>query len=167
MGKSENYDHIDVGDTSFVSLMSELYNIRGYKASSIMTFDGEILYSNANGAGNKLNLMMPAYNSLFEQACISTEQSGFGSCREASLKTGDDDMLVIRCSGQDCLVGIRLLVLVETGGNVSMTQRKLDQILPLIMKCMVWEPDNLTPLYMKEFFGAKKSVSNAQAEFVQ
>ncbi|NTV13494.1 MAG: hypothetical protein HGA96_06130 [Desulfobulbaceae bacterium] len=135
---------------SVVGLMDKLGEIKGYKASAIMTCEGELLYLNSNccDEGN-LGQLMEVLNGFFERTCSLAEKSGFVSCGEVSLQTGSD-VVVIRCSGQDCLVGIRLLVLVEERGNIAIMRRRLGKLLPLIMQCLTWEPDNLVPLVIKE-----------------
>lgn len=148
--KNDGVELFDVEAASFVGLMNELVDIKGYKASAIMTCEGELLYINSTKyATGNLNLLMEALNGFFEQTCGLAEKSGFVSCGEVSLQTGAD-VVVIRCSGQDCLVGIRLLVLVEDQGNVAIMRRRLGKLLPQIMQCLTWEPDNLVPLFMKE-----------------
>jgi len=160
----EAEDQLDFSEASFVNLMGELHQIKGYRAAAIMTCDGELLYSNATGVSrnNNLTVMMEALNKFFGLACNLTEKSGFDSCGEVSLRTGDE-ILVIRCSGKDCLVGIRLVVCIEDLGNVALLHRRLEQLLPRIMKCLIWEPDNLVPLYMKEFKGAADRMSPVPA----
>lgn len=146
----------DVEAASFVGLMNELVDIKGYKASAIMTCEGELLYLNSTDyATGNLSPLMEALNGFFEQTCDIAEKSGFVSCGEVSLQTGAD-VVVIRCSGQDCLVGIRLLVLVEEQGNVAIMRRRLSKLLPQIMQCITWEPDNLVPLFVKESIWRQK-----------
>jgi hypothetical protein len=108
-------DYVDFGEASFVKLMGELVEIKGYRAAAIMSCDGEVLYSNTNVTANRKNVsvMMGVLNDF-------------------------------------CLVGIRLVVCIESLGNLALLQRRLEQLLPKIMKCLVWEPDNLVPLYLKE-----------------
>lgn len=143
-------EFLDAGTSSFVGLMNELIEIRGYKASAIMTCDGELLYGNSAGhATGNLSFLAEVLNNFFGHACSLAEKSGFVSCGEVSLQTGGD-VVVINCSGQECLVGIRLLVLIEEQGNIVIMRRKLGKLLPQIMKCLTWEPDNLVPLFMKE-----------------
>ncbi len=158
-------DLVDFGEVTFVKLMGELLEIKGYRAAAILTYDGELLYSNASGATKKINLavMMEALNKFFEVACLLTEETGFESCGEVSLRTGDE-IMVIRCSGKDCLVGIRLVVCIEALGNVALLQRRLEVLLPKIMKCLIWEPDNLVPLYMKEIKAGSGRMPEAFAE---
>jgi hypothetical protein len=154
---------LDAGAASFVGLINELSDIRGYKASAIMTYDGELLYSNTNGQVDNydLGVLIEVYNSLFGHACGLSEKSGFASCHEVALRTGDE-IMVIRCSGKDCLVGIRLFVLIEEFGNVALMQRQLGCLLPRLMRCLTWEPDNLVPLYMREAEWRRKSEKISQ-----
>jgi len=152
----------DVEAASFVGLMNELSDIKGYKASAIMTCEGELLYCNSIGcATGDLDLIMRALNGFFEHTCILAEKSGFVSCGEVSLQTGND-VVVIRCSGQECLVGIRLLVLVEDQGNTAIMRRRLGKLLPQIMQCLTWEPDNLVPLFLKENAWRQKGSLSSQ-----
>lgn len=147
----EDVESLDVGTTSFVGLMNELGEIRGYMASAIMAYDGELLYCNTTDRVNNYNLstLMEVSNNLFGKACSLSEKSGFASCGQMALRTGSE-VLVIRCSGKDCLVGIRLFVLIEEQGNVALLHNQLGHLLPRIMRCLTWEPDNLVPLVIHE-----------------
>lgn len=162
--QNDSSEFLELGATSFVGLMNELIDIKGYRAAAIMTYDGELLYSNSNGSvKSNLDVFVEVLNGFFAHTCNLTEKSGFLSCAEVSLRTGEE-VLVIRCSGRDCLVGIRLFVLIEEQSNVAVLQRKLGKLLPRIMQCLTWEPDNLVPLYMKETALREKSNIYSQAE---
>lgn len=156
-------EYLDAGGASFVGLMKELVGIRGYRASAIMGSDGELLYSNTANQDKNHNLSMTfeVLNGFFGEVCSLTEKSGFVSCAEVLLRTGDE-VMVVRCSGENCLVGIRLFVLVEEQGNVVLMQKRLTYLLPLIMRCLTWEPDNLVPLYMREAAWRKRSKKTLQ-----
>lgn len=163
---NEAVDYLDTGAASFVGLMNELVDIRGYRAAAIMSYDGELLYSNSKADlvnNNNYNLckLLEVFNDLFGHACGLSEKSGFVSCTEVALRTGEE-VVVIRCSGKDCLVGIRLFVLIEEQGNVAITQRKLGSLLPRLMRCLTWEPDNLVPLYMREAAWRQKNARIGQ-----
>lgn len=158
----ETVEYLDAGAASFVGLMNELVDIKGYRAAAIMSYDGELLYSNSNTVKeNNYNLsaLFEVFNGLFGHACGLSEKSGFVACNEVALRTGGE-VVVIRCSGKDCLVGIRLFVLIEEQGNVAITQRRLGNLLPRLMRCLTWEPDNLVPLYMREAAWRQKSAGN-------
>jgi len=148
---TEAVEYLDTGAASFVGLMDDLTTIRGYQAAAIMASDGELLYSNTRDLAPNfdLNMTIKVLDGFFGKACDITEKSGFVACTEVSLRTGQE-VMVVRCSGKDCLVGIRLFVLVEEQGNVALMQSKLRHLLPLIMRCLTWDPDNLVPLYMRE-----------------
>ncbi len=158
----EAIEYLDAGAASFVGLMNELIDIKGYRAAAIMSYDGELLYSNSNTVKeNNYNLsaLFEVFNGLFGHACGLSEKSGFVACNEVALRTGEE-VVVIRCSGKECLVGIRLFVLIEEHGNVAITQRRLGNLLPRLMRCLTWEPDNLVPLYMREAAWRQKSAEN-------
>lgn len=161
--ETDTVEYLDAGSVSFVGLMDELIGIRGYRASAIMGSDGELLYSNTTNRDKNydLSMMIEVLNSLFGRVCSLTERSGFVSCAEVALRAGDE-VMVVRCSGENCLVGIRLFVLVEEQGNVALMQKRLTYLMPLIMRCLTWEPDNLVPLYMREAAWRKRSEKIAQ-----
>ena len=162
LNKNDAVELFDVEAASFVGLMHELVDIKGYKASAIMTCEGELLYCNSTGgATSNLSLLMGVLNGFFAHTCSLAEKSGFVSCGEVSLQTGTD-VVVIRCSGQECLVGIRLLVVVEDQGNIAIMRRRLGKLLPQIMQCITWEPDNLVPLFVKESAWRQKDSMAAQ-----
>jgi len=143
---------VDLGEESFDKIMGELHEIKGYRAAAIMTYDGELLYSNGTAASNENNnlaIMLENLNEFFGLACILTEMTRFDSCAGVSLRTGDE-IMVIRCCARDCLAGIRLVVCIEERGNVALLQRRLELLLPRIMKYLGWEPDDPASLYMKE-----------------
>lgn len=156
--ESREVEYLDAGPASFLGLINELSDLYGYKASAITTYEGELLYSNAAGLLNNrdLSVLIEGYNRLFGHACGLSEKSGFVCCTEMVLRSGRE-MVVIRCSGKECLVGIRLLVLIEEQGNLAITQRRLGNLLPRLMKCLTWEPDNLVPLYLHENAGLQGS----------
>lgn len=162
----ENGEYLDTGAASFVGLMNELVDIKGYRAAAIMSYDGELLYSNSHAErvnGYNLSTLFEVFNDLFGHACGLSEKSGFVACTEVALRTGEE-VVVIRCSGKECLVGIRIFVLIEEQGNVAITQRRLGNLLPRIMRCLTWEPDNLVPLYMREAAWRQKSEEMAQGK---
>jgi hypothetical protein len=141
----------DCDQTTFIDLMGELSSLKGYRAAAIIADDGELLYSNSVGRENNhnLNKLIRELNSVFIDTYGITEKAGFISCSEMSLRT-DREVIAIHCSGKDCLVGIRVFTLVEVESNVGFVQRQLRNLLPKIMKCLTWNPDNLVPLYMRE-----------------
>lgn len=162
--ENENVEYFDAGAASFVGLMNELVDIKGYRAAAIMSYEGELLYSNSNAArvnNYNMNTLFEVFNDLFGHACGLSEKSGFIACTEVALRTGEE-VVVIRCSGKDCLVGIRLLVLIEEQGNVAITQRRLGNLLPRLMRFLTWEPDNLVPLYMREAAWRQKNTKIVQ-----
>jgi hypothetical protein len=141
----------DCEETSFVDLMAELTSLNGYRAAAILTDDGELLYSNTAYRENDYNLnkLVKELNTFFLDTHDLTEKAGFITCSELSLKT-DREVVAIHCSGKDCLVGIRVFTLVEAESNVAFIQRQLRHLLPKILKCLTWDPDNLVPLYMHD-----------------
>lgn len=144
-------DCFDCEQTSFIDLMTELSSLNGYRAAAILTDTGELLYSNTASRENACNLdqLVKDLNAFFMDTHEIAEKAGFINCSELSLRT-DREVVAIHCSGKDCLVGIRIFTMVEAESNVSFIQRQLRSLLPRILKCLTWDPDNLVPLYMRE-----------------
>jgi hypothetical protein len=92
---------------------------------------------------------MKVLNNLFAYTSNHTDNSGFGSCTEMSLNTGDG-IVFIRCSCKESLLGVRVFVLMEEEGNIAILHRQLEKLLPRLMHCLTWEPDNFLPLYLRE-----------------
>lgn len=143
----QSAENFDQGSTSFKDLMGRLLAIKGYKASAILTSDGEVLYdSTPPGTSGNFGAWLEVFNSLFDHTCCLSESSGFQACRQVAMRTGEE-IVIIRSTGRDCRVGIRLLLIIDHQGNEALIQQNLDRLLPPLMHCLTWEPDNLTFLY--------------------
>jgi hypothetical protein len=144
--KGESLVYLEREAPSLKSLMGELFKISGYKASAILTCDGEVLYDTTppQTTGN-FGAWMEVFNQLFDHTCNLSETSGFFGCQQVSMRTGDE-IVIIRNSGQHCLIGLRLLVIIDHQGNEAQIHRKLDELLPPIMRHLTLDPDNLISL---------------------
>lgn len=144
--KGKSLENIGHDTPSLKSLMGSLFEIAGYKASAILTCDGEVLYDTTppQTSGN-FGAWMGVFNNLFDHTCNLSEESGFFGCQQVSMRTGDE-IVIIRSSGQHCRIGLRLLVIIDHHGNVATVHQKLDELLPPIMHCLTSNPDNLISL---------------------
>jgi hypothetical protein len=149
-GIDEEPGQMDFDDATFGKLMGEIFKIKGYKASAIVTTAGELLFSNAtvNNAGNHTS-WSAVFNRLFNHTCHLSETTGFVGCDQVTMRTGDE-ILAIRSSAKDCLVGVRLMVIFDHFGNEAMINLKLEKLLPQLMHCLTWDPENLVRLYLKD-----------------
>jgi hypothetical protein len=148
-GRREFFENLDQVATTFEDLMGALFGIEGYKASAILTGDGEVLYDTTppKTSGN-FGAWMKVFNNLFNHTCNLSESSGFLACQQVSMRTGDE-VVIIRSSGQDCQDGLRLLVIIDHQGNTALIHQQLDQLLPPLMRHLSRDPDNLGSLYLK------------------
>lgn len=149
--KEENgefLENFDRAATTFKDLMGALSEINGYKASAILTGDGEVLYDTTppQTSGN-FGAWMKVFNNLFDHTCNLSESSGFLACQQVSMRTGDE-IVIIRSSGQSCQDGFRLLVIIARQPDEALIHRKLDVLLPPLMQHLVRDADNLVPLYL-------------------
>jgi hypothetical protein len=126
--------------------MGELLAIEGYKAAAILASDGEVLYNTTPPeTTDKFGAWMAVFNTLFDHTCNLSETSGFLACQQVSMRTGDE-IVTICSSGQHCLVGLRLLVIINHQGNAALVHQKLDTLLPPLMRCLTMDPDSLIAL---------------------
>jgi len=145
-----DFKQIEFGSESFEDLMGQLFNIKGYKGSAIMTIEGELLFSNFSSNADKKLVTWPAIlDSLFAQTCHLSETLGFLGCDQIAIRTSDE-ILVVRNSAKDCLVGVRLIVMFDLHSNEAMINLKLTKLLPQLMHCLTWDPDNMIRLFPQD-----------------
>jgi hypothetical protein len=129
--------------TPIADLMALLDNTNGFKASAIINDKGGVLYSNAIDPVSRQNL-----GKYYQHADRLANKSGFDSCVEISSKN-TDDMMVVYSSASDCLVRIRLVVLISKHSNKALMQMYLRNLLPQIIRSITWDADNLLPFFSR------------------
>lgn len=150
MGKTEKIpgENSAMQALSFDGLMDKLCKIEGYRASAILTCDGEVLHDTTPpGTAGNFGAWMRVFNNLFDHTCNLSEISGFFACQQVSMRTGDE-IIIIHSAGQHCQVGLRLLVILDHRGNATRINKKLEKLLPPLMRHLTMAPDNLAS-YLK------------------
>lgn len=114
------------------SHLAELKDIKGYKASGIMSFTGELLVSDSVDTAVDLAFTGATFNDIFRAAHTACEKIGLESCREASFATPKGTVLM-RCSGTKSKVHCHIITIMAIDGNQALAKMKVDKMVDPIM----------------------------------
>jgi CheY-like chemotaxis protein len=105
--------------------------IKGYKASALMNFTGEILIADSIDSNVDLENIGPIFNDVLRDAEEAAEKIGLEPCLELTLKTSKA-MVVMCCSGLEATIHFHLIVILEKDGNQALAKLELAKLVPLI-----------------------------------
>lgn len=109
-----------------------LKQIRGYKASGIMDFTGEMLAFDSMDTSVDLNLFGATFNDIFRAAHEASRMIGLDTCRELVMNT-PKGVIVMRCSGVDAQVHFHLICVLASDGNQALAKLQFEKSVPAIM----------------------------------
>lgn len=115
------------------SYLEELKSIKGYKASAIMTFTGEVLASDTVDAAVQLEYMGAIFNDIFRGAHEACEKAGLDAAKELIFIT-PKGLVVMLCSGTKAKVHFHTIVILASDGNQALAKMTLEKIAPKIME---------------------------------
>jgi len=128
----DTYEHIDHEEEALGGHLSRLGNIRGYRASAIMTFRGELLATHAADSQYDLREVGKTFNDIFRTAHEVSEKIGLKACLEIVINT-PQGIVVMHCSGVDAPIHFHLLTILAADGNLALTKMELAKITAPIM----------------------------------
>jgi len=123
----DTYEHIDLEEELLGRNLVELRKVKGYKASAIMTFRGEILASNSADANIDLREVGKTFNNIFRRAHEASDKIGLKACLEMVINT-PKGIVIMRCSGIEVQVHFHLLVIVSAEGNQALAKMELEKM---------------------------------------
>jgi len=123
----DTYEHIDQEEELLGSHLARLQAVKGYKASAIMTFRGELLASHSIDAQIDLSVVGKVFNDIFKTAHEVSEKIGLNSCLETVINT-PRGMIIMRCSGLEALIHFHLLVIIAADGNLALSKMELEKM---------------------------------------
>ena len=94
----DTYEHIDQEEALLGGFLAGLQKVKGYKASAIMTFRGEVLASHSNDSQIDLREVGKTFNDIFRTAHEASDKIGLKACLEIVINT-PKGIIVMRCSG--------------------------------------------------------------------
>ena len=115
------------------NILHGLCGIKGYRASALMNFTGEILVTDSLDSKVDLENIGPVFNDVFRTAEENTVQTKMGNCNELILKTSDS-LIVMCCSGLEATVHLHILAVLDRDGNQALTKIQLARIIPLMIE---------------------------------
>ncbi|NTV12852.1 MAG: hypothetical protein HGA96_02790 [Desulfobulbaceae bacterium] len=101
--------------------------MKGYKASAIMTFRGELLASHSSDSQIDLSVVGKVFNDIFKTAHEVSEKIGLNSCLETVINT-PRGIIIMRCSGIEALIHFHLLVIIAADGNLALSKMELEKM---------------------------------------
>ena len=114
------------------TILEDLRSIKGYKASALMNFTGEILATDSVDAEIDLANVGAVFNDIFRSSHEAAGKVGLQVCTELTMKT-PDGMVVMACSGVDAAVHFHLIAILTQDGNQALAKMQLDKMIPKIM----------------------------------
>jgi predicted regulator of Ras-like GTPase activity (Roadblock/LC7/MglB family) len=123
----DTYDHIDQEEELLESCLSRLKGVKGYLASAIMTFRGEILASHSVDSQVDLRMVGKTFNDIFRTAHEASEKIGLKACLEIVINT-PRGIVIMHCSGMDAPVHFHLLAIITADGNLALAKMELEKM---------------------------------------
>ncbi len=114
-------------------LIIGLRQVKDYKASGVLTFQGRILVRDSVDPKIDLDVVGATFNDIFEQAHDASERVGLEACYETVINT-PKGIILIRCSGIDAQAHFHLIVILGAEANLSLVRHELDKFLAMVMK---------------------------------
>lgn len=117
---------------SLENLLADLKSIKGYKASGVMTFTGEMLASDSVDSSIDLDVVGATFNDIFRGAHEAAGKVGLKATKETIIQTANGT-IVMACSGVDSPVHFHVIVVLNTDGNQALAKLSIDKLQPKIM----------------------------------
>lgn len=109
-----------------------LREIKGYKASAIMNYTGEVLITDSVDTSIDLGLVGATFNDIFRSAHDASEKIGLEACTETTIKT-PKGIVIMRCSGVRSQVHFHVIVVMDEDGNQALAKMKIESTIPKMM----------------------------------
>lgn len=111
--------------------LQSLREVKGYKASGIMDYTGEILAFDSVDSQIDLLLVGATFNDIFRSAHEASRKIGLDACRETVINT-PRGIVIMRCSGADSLPHLHFIGIVAADGNHALMKMLIEKLVPAI-----------------------------------
>ncbi|NTV15273.1 MAG: hypothetical protein HGA96_15295 [Desulfobulbaceae bacterium] len=129
----DTYEHIEQEEEFLGGYLAGLQKVKGYKASAIMTYKGELLACHTLDSQIDLSAVGKVFNDIFRTAHDVSEKIGLQACLEIVINT-PRGIVVMHCSGIDALIHFHLLVVMAADGNLALCKMELGKMTGPIMR---------------------------------
>lgn len=109
-----------------------LKEIKGYKASGIMNFTGEMLASDSEDKNIDLAIVGATFNDIFRSAHEASKKIGLDACKETVIAT-PKGVVVMRCSGIDAKSHVHFIGILSSDGNQALMKMQMEKMVPPVM----------------------------------
>lgn len=131
----DTYDHIDHEEELLGGCLSKLKEVKGYMASAILTYRGELLASHSAAAQIDLRVVAKTFNDLFRTAHEASEKIGLEACLEIVISTPKGS-IIMHCSGIDALIHFHLLAIISADGSLALAKMDLERMTAPILAAL-------------------------------
>lgn len=113
-------------------LLSDLKGVKGYQASAIMNFTGEVLASDSTSSSTDLSVVGATFNDIFRAAHEAAGKVGFSAANEMVILT-PGGLIVMLCTGVNADVHLHVIAVLDRDGNQALAKMTMEKIGPLAM----------------------------------
>ncbi len=117
------------------SYLNDFKDIKGYLASGIMDFTGDLLASHSTNEAVDLGATGAVFNDILRSAHEASQKIGLEACKGLVITT-PKGIVVMECSGTDATAHLHFIVVLEEGGNQALARVTMDKIIPQVVATM-------------------------------
>jgi len=114
------------------TLLQEMKGIKGYIASGIMAYTGELLVGDSTN-NIDLGLVGATFNDIFRSAHEVCEKIGLEATKEMVLFTPKGIVLML-CTGKKEKVHAHVITILTNDGNQALAKMTMEKLAPQVIK---------------------------------
>lgn len=118
---------------SMQSLISEMKGIKGFVATGIMQYTGELLVGESANGSVDLGLVGATFNDIFRSAHEVCQKIGLEATKEMVLYT-PKGIVVMLCTGVKEKVHVHFITILTNDGNQALAKMMMEKLAPAVMK---------------------------------
>lgn len=115
--------------------LEELKEIKGYLASGIMDFTGEVLVTDSSASNVDLEATGAVFNDIFRSAHEASGKIGLEACKKMTIGT-PKGVIVMECSGVNAASHLHFIVVLTEDGNHALARKMLEKLVPAVVADM-------------------------------
>lgn len=117
------------------TLLNDLKQVGGYKASGVMDHSGDILVSDSQDETTELAIVGATFNDIFRSAQEACGKIGFERANELQIKT-PRGVVLMRGSGQDSETPVHLIAVLDVDGNYALMKMMMAKLMPSVVAAL-------------------------------
>lgn len=109
--------------------LADIKTVKGYQASGVMHFTGELLASDSVASNIDLGLVGATFNDVFRTAHEVCDKIGLESAHEMVLIT-PRGIVVMLCSGAKSKTHFHIITILTSDGNQALAKMQMEKAVP-------------------------------------